>query len=118
MKRDASKTEAEQAEQRVADLALLAILDEHPEGLDDEQNTRVESVGAYLRRSERHILSDAQRSMILAFCRIVKPDFEEDVDDHKPRKTAAEIPRGAPVVTPDVLRRLPLKPPGWRGGAA
>jgi hypothetical protein len=118
VKRYLSLTEEEQSERRRGDLALLAILEEHGEALDDEQSTRAESVAAYMRRSERHVLSDAQRAMVLAFCRISKPDFEDDVTDDKPRKSAAEIPRGAPVVTPDVLRRLPLKPPGWRGGAA
>jgi len=118
VKRDLSLTEEEQSERRHGDLALLAILEEHGEALDDEQSARAESVAAYMRRSERHVLSDAQRGMILAFCRIAKPDFEDDAtDDKRPRKTAAQIPRGAPVLLPDVLRRLPLKPPGWKGVA-
>lgn len=115
MKRKMSMTENEQADRRERDMVLLAVVEGGIDELDDAERSRAESVAEYMRRAEGHILSEPQRAMILAFCRIVRPDVEEDREPARARKTPREIPVGAPVPLPDVLRRLPLKPPGWKG---
>lgn len=100
------------------DLPLLNAVLEHAEDLDDETLKAFTEWRNRLQKSPSGMatISPRQRSWLRAVARrldVVEPAVNE-WSERSPAER--EQIKGVEVPTPEVLRRLPLKPPG-RGGA-
>lgn len=81
------------------DLVLLNRVLDDDETTPDERKA-FDEMRANLLSGERRRLSQRQRSWVEEVARRLTPI------------SAADVPRGNPVETPEVLRHLPKKPPG------
>ena len=72
--------------------------------LDLNQDERT----AFLKFAEAPRLTLRQKAWIAE----AYQEHELDADDVENLVSSGQVPRGKPVILPDVLRRLPLKPPG------
>lgn len=70
----------------------------------EDMADRLEDVS---RRDYQSMLSAKQRGYVTDVLDKFEPQYSNDV-------SAGRVPLGRPVLTPDVLKKLPLKPPGYR----
>lgn len=99
-----------------ADFPMLNAVLERSDELDDVTTRAFTEWRDRLRQSPRTTLSAKQRSWLKAVAR--KLDIPEPAFNEWSSRSPAEREaiRGAEVQRPEVLRRLPLKPPGMGGG--
>lgn len=106
----------EKATLRPKDLrSLRFVIDAGRDVLDVDDMDRARDIMLELNRGQE-CMTGPQRAMIAAYCHEIDPEFNCDDDPRTPAERNAEVPEGKPVATPEVLKRLPLKPPGARGG--
>jgi hypothetical protein len=94
---------------RAKDIALIqkALGYEIPVRARSDFEDMAEKLADTTRLDYQSMLSAKQRSYVSDVLDKFEPQYSNDV-------SAGRVPLGKPVMTPDVLRHLPLKPPGYR----
>ena len=125
-------TVAEQLKQRLCDLVLTDYVAElaevvHGGATPEEREAAIDihhklAVPSAEGANATGVLTKAQRGLLFVIARKLEPGFgdaklAELIEDRvDPAERNKGVPRGREVPLPEVLRVLPLKPPGRGGG--